>query len=40
MLVGERFQISKTREFGPGVAVCETLSTAPEHGPAMAEHPL
>lgn len=40
MLVGDRFQISKTREFGPGVAVCETLSTATEHGPAMAEHPL
>lgn len=32
MLV-ERFQISKTR-VGPA------LSTATEHGPAMAEHPL
>lgn len=32
-MLGERFQISKTR-VGPA------LSTATEHGPAMAEHPL
>lgn len=32
-MLGERFQISKTR-VGPA------LSTATEHGPAMAEQPL